>query len=128
MKKYAILGFPLSHSLSPLIHKSAFDSLQLDADYVKAEIHPQDFSSAISKFKKESWHGFNITIPFKQEVIPHLDFIDPLAEKIRAVNTIYIDEDGKWTGYNTDYQGFLKPLQNLDFKPAGSFGLICHWR
>jgi len=117
MKKYAVLGFPLTHSLSPLIHTPAFEYLQIDADYIKIEIPPQEFNSRISSLKQENRHGFNVTIPFKQEVIQYLDSIDPAAEKIGAVNTISIDENNKWTGYNTDSQGFLKPLLELDYRP-----------
>jgi len=110
MKKYAVLGYPVTHSLSPLIHTPAFAYLKINAEYTKIEIHPQEFRRTVSLLKEENWHGFNVTIPFKQEVIQYLDFIDPAAEKIGAVNTISIDENNKWTGYNTDAQGFLRPL------------------
>lgn len=117
MKKYAILGYPLKHSFSPTIHNSAFTYLKMDAEYVKYEIDPARFDKSINQIKKENWDGFNITVPFKQEIIPHLDFIDPLAKRIGAVNTIQINEQGKWSGYNTDYLGFLKPLLDLDINP-----------
>jgi len=117
MKKYAVLGFPLTHSLSPLIHTPGFEYLQINADYIKIEIEPHEFSRRISRLKSENWQGFNVTIPFKREVISHLDLIDPAAEKIGAVNTISIDENNKWTGYNTDYQGFLRPLLGLGINP-----------
>lgn len=117
MKKFAILGYPLKHSLSPRIHNSAFRYLKLDAEYVKYEIKPELFAGKIEQIRKESWNGFNVTIPFKQEIIRHLDFIDSLAERIGAVNTIKIDEQSKWHGFNTDYSGFLQPLQDYDFTP-----------
>ena len=117
MKKYAILGYPLKHSFSPTIHNSAFTYLKLEAEYVKHEIDPACFDKSIDQIKKENWDGFNITIPFKQDIIRHLDFIDPLAERIGAVNTVHINERGKWRGYNTDYWGFIKPLLDLDINP-----------
>ena len=118
MKKYAILGYPLKHSFSPTIHNAAFSDLKWDAEYVKYEIEPASFDEKIEQLKQENWSGFNITIPFKQEIIQHLDFIDPLAERIGAVNTVKISEQGKWRGYNTDYRGFIKPLADLDIHPA----------
>ncbi len=110
-QKYAILGYPLAHSLSPGIHNAAFSDWKIKAFYERRPIPPADFSQTIQKLKKESWGGFNVTIPFKQRIIPFLDRIDPLAEKIGAVNTIKVDKLGRWVGFNTDYIGFLKPLE-----------------
>ena len=112
-QKYAIIGFPLDHSQSPAIHNAAFKTFNMNAVYRTLRIEPQHFVKTIEMLKKEKWGGFNVTIPFKQRILPYLDSIDPLAEKIGAVNTIRVDEQGRWAGFNTDYIGFLKPLQPL---------------
>ncbi|HID38830.1 MAG TPA: shikimate dehydrogenase [Calditrichaeota bacterium] len=111
MKKFAIIGYPLSHSASPYIHNAAFELYGIDAQYGKLEINPDRFDEEIQKIKKENWTGFNITIPHKQRIMSYLDSIDPVAQRIGAVNTIKVEAGGRWVGYNTDYQGFLKPLE-----------------
>ncbi len=111
MQKFAIIGFPLTHSRSPQIHNYAFKELHLKAVYEKLEIQPASFREQIPFLKKADFSGFNVTIPYKQQIIPFLDRLDPLAQRIGAVNTIQVIEKGVWKGYNTDYLGFLKPLQ-----------------
>jgi len=115
MKKIAIIGHPLKHSLSPRIHNAAFNALDMEAYYLKRDIPPQDFDKAVRHLKNEPWNGFNVTIPFKKAVLAYLDSVDALAEKIGAVNTIAVEANGKWRGYNTDYEGFLRPLQKENF-------------
>ncbi len=115
-KRFAIIGFPLGHSLSPLIHNTAFKHRKISGLYSKLEIAPQVFESTIEKLKKENWHGFNITIPFKERILPLLSKIDPDALRIGAVNTVHCTSNG-WVGYNTDWLGFLKPLENRDILP-----------
>ncbi len=112
-QKYAIIGFPLEHSQSPSIHNAAFKAYDLKATYQAVKIDPNQLSETINWLKKENWNGFNVTIPYKQRILPYLDRIDPLAKKIGAVNTIRIDEKGKWAGFNTDYIGFVRPLQDM---------------
>lgn len=118
MKKYAVIGYPLSHSSSPQIHNSAFSHLNLDARYEKLEIAPNVFSERIAQLKaNREWGGFNITIPFKQQIIPFLDDLDRTARAVGAVNTVQITGQGKWIGHNTDVAGFVKPLQQSGFSP-----------
>ena len=107
---FAILGFPLSHSISPKIHNLAFRDYGIKAVYGKIEIDPQNFASAVHRLKTEDWQGFNVTIPFKESILAYLDHIDPTAKAIGAVNTIKI-EQGKWLGFNTDWKGFLRPIE-----------------
>ncbi len=111
LQKYAILGYPLAHSLSPGIHNAAFTDKKINAAYETLPIHPSEFPEKIQELKHQAWAGFNVTIPFKQRIIPFLDAIHPLARKIGAVNTIKVDQTGKWRGFNTDYIGFLTPLE-----------------
>lgn len=109
-RKYGIIGFPLSHSFSPKIHNQAFAAYGMEAEYGTIEIPPQKFTSKIEALKREEWAGFNVTIPYKTDILPFLDELDERARQIGAVNTILVSEDGKWMGFNTDYKGFLKPL------------------
>jgi len=111
--KYAIIGYPLAHSFSPQIHNQVFAEYKLSAKYTTLEIHPDSFEQHIRKLKNENWAGFNITVPFKEQILPFLDKIDPQAKKITAVNTIQVLPNGSWKGYNTDFMGFLKPLEEF---------------
>jgi shikimate dehydrogenase len=110
MKKYAVIGYPLTHTLSPQIHNFAFQKLSIEADYRKIEIHPDKLDSEIHKLKSEGINGFNVTIPHKLSIMKFLDEIDSDAEAIGAVNTV-AHRDEKLIGYNTDVSGFLAPLQ-----------------
>jgi shikimate dehydrogenase len=109
MQKYAVIGYPLTHSLSPQIHNYAFNKLNIDAVYNKIEIHPDDLDKSIQQLKSTGINGLNITIPHKLNIMSFLDQIDADAKAIGAVNTI-AREGNKWIGYNTDVKGFLAPL------------------
>ncbi len=111
MDKYGVIGYPLAHSISPNIHNMAFSGLNIDASYTKIEIPTDSLKHKILQLKTEKWSGFNVTIPFKEKIIDFLDEIDPISEKIGAINTIKI-VNNKWIGYNTDYIGFIRPLQS----------------
>ncbi len=108
--RYAVIGYPLGHSISPEIHNPAFRYLDIPARYLKYEIPPESFDREIEKLKRQSWAGFNVTIPFKERILVHLDEVETLSDRIGAVNTIVITENGSWKGYNTDYDGFLGPI------------------
>lgn len=110
LNRYGLIGRTLSHSLSPLIHNQAFQLLEIGAFYELIEIEPQTFNTTIEQLKSLNFSGLNVTIPYKSTVKPYLDEIDPVAEKIGAVNTIVIKK-GNWKGYNTDITGFLESLK-----------------
>lgn len=112
MNKYALIGYPLGHTFSPIIHNVAFKHYGIHAEYGILEIKESVFENRINTIKNEAWSGFNVTIPYKQRIIPFLDELDPIAAKIGAVNTIQILANGTWKGYNTDYIGFIKPIQS----------------
>jgi len=108
-----VIGDPISHSKSPLIHKHWLQHAGIEADYRASHVKPEDLWTFLEDRRRNpSWRGCNVTIPHKQAVIPLLDRIDPAAERIGAVNTV-VPEHGKLVGYNTDYAGFLEPLQPL---------------
>jgi shikimate dehydrogenase len=119
MDKYGIIGYPLGHTFSPQIHNPAFMTLGIEASYDIHAIKPESFDLTIQRLKEGDYKGFNITIPYKQRIIPFIDIIDPLAQKVNAVNTIK-KAGNSWYGYNTDLYGFLLPIQNLmqNFKSA----------
>lgn len=109
MKHYALIGEKLGHSLSVPIHQAMFARLGLDADYTLVEI-PRDerFAEAVRSLMQRV-DGFNITIPYKQDVMPLLDMIDPKAAAIGAVNTVVCG--AKRSGHNTDKAGFEEMLR-----------------
>ncbi len=110
MKTFALLGEHLSHSYSPIIQKKLFELKGLDYDYKLLEIKLDEIESTLALLKEGIYSGFNVTIPYKKEVMKYLDVISDEAKTIGAVNTIkYID--GKLIGYNTDYFGFIEELK-----------------
>ena len=107
-KIYGVLGNPIQHSLSPVMHNAAFEAAGVNALYVAFE--SSDLEGSIDGMRALGIRGMSVTIPFKTSIIPHLDALDPLAERIGAVNTI-LNENGRLKGYNTDGLGAMKALQ-----------------
>ncbi|MEL1251814.1 shikimate dehydrogenase [Aurantiacibacter gilvus] len=114
MTRYAeVIGDPIAQSKSPAIHGYWLEKLGLDADYRHCLVHAAELEGYLTKRAADpDWLGCNVTMPHKQAVMPHLARLDPLAEKVGAVNTIVREADGSLTGYNTDVAGFLEPLQD----------------
>ncbi|MEX2159200.1 MAG: shikimate dehydrogenase [Dehalococcoidia bacterium] len=110
MKREGVIGYPLSHSLSPTIFQAAFDAAGFEARYEKWPTPPEDIEPRMASLREDDVFGGNVTIPHKEAVIPHLDRLDPLAERIGAVNTI-VNEGGRLAGYNTDVPGFARSLR-----------------
>ena len=118
---YCIFGSPVRHSLSPVIHNAAFACAGVNAAYLAFE--PSDPAAAVSAVTALPIRGASVTIPFKTGIIPFLDAIDPLAEKIGAVNTI-ANRDGILYGYNTDGEGACTALENSIGDLAGQSVLL----
>ena len=107
-----VIGDPISHSKSPLIHNYWIGKLGLDAHYERCHVMPDALADYFgSRRDRPDWQGCNVTIPHKQAVISYLDRIDPSAAQIGAVNTIVRAHDGTLVGYNSDGAGFLEPLR-----------------
>jgi shikimate dehydrogenase len=107
---YGIMGWPVSHSLSPALHNRAFSELGLNKVYVPFPV--EDVEAALHGFRATGVHGVSVTIPHKQAVIPFLDTIDPVAARIGAVNTLVV-KDGRIHGHNTDWQGANQALAEV---------------
>ena len=111
MKKFGLIGYPLSHSFSPAIHKKIYELNKIDASYSLIEISSKNFSNPLHTIS-EDFEGLNITIPYKTRIMDFLDNISEEAKKVGAVNTIKKIK-GKWIGFNTDVEGFLFPISDL---------------
>lgn len=109
---YGIMGYPIGHSLSPLMHTLAFRHHRMDAVYVPFSVAPDDLAKAVAGAVALGVAGFNVTIPHKEAILACLDEVTDEARAIGAVNTVHV-QDGRTTGHNTDGAGFLQPLQNL---------------
>ncbi|WP_170253869.1 shikimate dehydrogenase [Acetobacterium paludosum] len=109
-KLYAVIGDPIAQSLSPQLHNGIFAANDMDAVYFPIAVKSRDLEKLIQGFRLMNFGGFNITKPHKIEIIKYLDGLDPLAEKIGAVNTV-VCRDGKMIGYNTDGFGFIKSIE-----------------
>ncbi len=118
---YGVIGDPICHSLSPLMHNTGYVARRRDAVYLPFLVHDlKDFLSAIPEFEI---HGFSVTIPYKQTILKHLSDCEPLAAKIGAVNTVVVRRNGSLYGCNTDYVGVLRALERK-LKLRGSRVLI----
>lgn len=120
----ALIGYPLSHSISPAMHNAAFRRLGLDFEYVPLEVALDDLAKAIDGLRALHFAGFNVTVPFKEKVMPYLDDITKLAQTVGAVNTVK-NQEGKLVGFNTDAPGFLESLrEDAGFDPKGKACLV----
>jgi shikimate dehydrogenase len=122
--KYGIVGHPVKHSLSPAMQTAAFKEAGLDAEYVLYDIPPGGLADFLGSLKNIRISGVNVTIPHKiraKEYLERNGSLDPVAEKLGAVNTIKVSgEDGSLRGYNTDGPGFYSSLvEDLKFAPEG---------
>lgn len=109
-KILGVIGHPIEHSLSPLMHNAALTQLGLDYVYLPFPVAPENLTTAIAGFASIGVVGFSITIPHKQAILPFLSEISPIAQAIGAVNTV-VNKGNKWLGTNTDVEGFIAPLQ-----------------
>jgi shikimate dehydrogenase len=109
-KLFAVLGDPIGHSMSPIMHNDLFSYYQINGTYLPFQVKSENLSDAVNGLKALGTGGFNVTVPHKSAIIPYLDGVDDLALSIGAVNTV-VNEDGKLIGYNTDGPGFLKGLE-----------------
>lgn len=110
MYKFGIIGYPLGHSLSAVIQKSAFESMNIDATYEVLETPPENLIDRIKFLKRNDFNGFNVTIPLKVPVSLFVNEIDDDANIAGCVNTVKITENKEFYGYNTDIYGFVSAI------------------
>lgn len=113
-----LIGNPVGHSISPLIHNAVYENLDMNYIYMAFDIEPDILENTIEGMMALSFKGFNVTIPHKQNILHYLDHLNEEARLIGAVNTVKIDR-GRLIGYNTDGMGFIAGLQRLKFSPKG---------
>jgi len=121
-KLLGVIGYPVEHSLSPVMHNAAIQAINnqqnkqnlIDYVYLPFPIKPEDLNTAIAGFSAIGVQGFNITIPHKQSILPLLSEISDIAQAVGAVNTVYRKDQG-WVGTNTDVDGFLAPLKTYNW-------------
>tara|TARA_B100000029_G_C17545578_1_gene948323 strand:- start:83 stop:880 length:798 start_codon:yes stop_codon:yes gene_type:complete len=118
MKKYLVIGNPIKHSLSPKLHNHWIKENNIDAIYEKKQLEEADIKEIISEIKNDKIKGINVTVPFKQSIIPFLDELEHFAKKTESVNTIYKKND-KIVGNNTDIIGFKYALEHVKYNVKG---------
>lgn len=116
---YGLIGYPVKHTFSPLMHNAAFESLGINAAYLPFEVRPESLGFTLSCMKSLEMHGLNVTIPHKEKVLEYLDEVDKEASLIGAVNTI-VNKKGQLKGFNTDGKGFVSSLkEEFGISPKG---------
>jgi len=118
-----VIGDPVEHTMSPAMQNAAFREASLDYVYAAFPVRGEDLGHAIHGMRALGMRGLNVTIPHKVTVIPFLDEIDPLADRIGAVNTI-VNDGGVLKGYNTDASGFMQALLEKGVDPRGKSVLV----
>jgi shikimate dehydrogenase len=121
-KSFAIIGNPIAHSLSPVLHNYWFNKYNIEADYSLLNIEEKDIESVVKKIRNKELSGINITLPYKQKIIPFVDQLVNDAKSTNSVNTIFLDDTNALVGENTDVFGlqaaYLKEIINAKNKKA----------
>jgi len=110
----ALIGNPVCHSLSPIMQNAALQYLGLDLIYIAVPCKDEDLELVLNSFKKINCKGLNITIPHKEKVFNLCSEISPIANKLKAINTLKLNSEKQWSATNTDVEGFIYPLKNLN--------------
>jgi len=119
----ALIGNPVSHSLSPIMQNAALQYLGLDLIYIAIPCKDEDLESLLNSLKKINCKGLNITIPHKEKVFNLCSEISPIASKLRAINTLKLNSKKEWSATNTDVEGFIYPLKTLNLTKKQSIVL-----
>ena len=114
MKRFLVIGNPIKHSLSPMLHNYWIKNYNISGIYKKKKLNENNLENIISQIKEKKIIGINVTVPFKKAVIPFIDELTIAANKTNSVNTIYLDNN-KIMGDNTDIVGFQKSVEDLKY-------------
>jgi shikimate dehydrogenase len=118
IRPLGLIGYPVSHSLSPVMHNEAFRRQQMNCHYSAFAVRPEDLPAAVAGLKALGFLGANVTIPHKEAVMAYLDEVAPTARLVGAVNTI-VNRGGRLIGYNTDGWGFMASLEEAGIRVTG---------
>ena len=119
----ALIGNPVTHSLSPTMQNAALDYLGLDLIYLAIPCEEKNLELVINSLRKINCKGLNITIPYKQKIFDLCSEVSPIANKLKSINTLKLNDKKEWIGTNTDVDGFIYPLKNLNFSKKESIVL-----
>ena len=121
-KNFGIIGKPIKHSLSPILHNYWFKKYNIEANYSILDVKEDQLQDIVEQIKLKKLDGINITLPYKQKIVPHLDILVHDAEITSSVNTIYLNQEGIIVGENTDVFGlqaaYLKEVDNASKRKA----------
>ena len=109
--KFAVIGNPVAHSLSPQLHQPALNELKLDCRYIRVEVPEGQVNEAFEKMYAAGIRGINVTVPHKLEALEACHQVEPAASSMGAVNTIVFNAEGQRTGFNTDGPGFVRAIR-----------------
>ena len=123
MKKFFVIGNPIEHSLSPKLHNYWIQSNNLKAVYGKIKLDLSELDNLIKEIREKKIDGINVTVPFKNSIIPFLDKLSNEAQKTQSVNTIYL-RDEMLVGHNTDIEGFELAIKHANYDVGGKNVLI----
>ena len=115
MKKFLVIGNPIEHSLSPKLHGYWIKKNNISAIYNKEKLEIKDLEKLVLQIKEKKIHGVNVTVPFKKEIISHLDELSPESQSTQSVNTIYL-KNNTTIGHNTDIDGFENAIKDIRFE------------
>jgi shikimate dehydrogenase len=117
-ERFAVIGDPITHSLSPGMQNAAFNAAGIGAYYEAVHVAPAGLGSWIERSRQTPYRGFNVTIPHKETIVPYLDAVEPVAAALEAVNTV-VNRNGSLHGYNTDVPGFAAALACVELNVRG---------
>lgn len=122
-KLAGVIGNPIGHSLSPALHSFLAEETGIDMAYLAFQPEREQLERLFEGARMMQAIGFNVTSPFKVDVLPLMDAVDIEAQKLGNINTV-VNQNGKWVGYNTDGEGFIRALARRGFQPSGKHVLL----
>ncbi|MFB4164851.1 shikimate dehydrogenase [Alteribacillus sp. JSM 102045] len=122
-KLFGLIGHPVGHSMSPVMHNDQFERLELPYFYHAFDVAPGELKEAVKGMRSLGFSGFNVTVPHKVEVMQYIDEINEEAQMIGAVNTV-VNTNGKWIGYNTDGKGYVESLLSKTGKKLHDYNIL----
>ena len=118
-----LLGQPVNHSLSPIMHNAAYEEMGLNWCYLAIPCEKANLEKVITALRLINCKGLNVTIPFKEKVFKLCSEVSPIANKLKAINTLKLNSEKEWSATNTDVEGFIYPLKNLNLAKKKSIVL-----